>query len=135
MATEMSKSSILKSYRNLEEVLLDKDLAGLGDAYVNFLFSLAISKRLGRPAGAKVNNRVLAEAVRKAGLRSLLPRRIDRHVLGNAAEALIVFAWLSNKLTLEDSLKILSEKDDVIEAFADLLGKISERLVEQDGRE
>jgi hypothetical protein len=131
MATEMNENSVLRNYKNLEEVLLDKDLAGLGDAYVNFLFSLAVSKRLGRPVGAKVNNKVLAEAIRKAGLRNLLPHRIDRHVLGNAAEALIVFAWLSNKLTLEDSLKILSEKEDAVEAFTSLLNKISERLVEQ----
>lgn len=131
MATKMSKSSILKSYRNLGEVLLDKDLAGLGDAYVNLLFSLAASKRLGRPTGAKVNNRILAEAVKKAGLRELLPHRIDRHALGNAAEALIVFAWLANKLTLEDSLRILSDKDDAVEAFTALLSAISERLDER----
>lgn len=124
----MNSSFMLKNFRNLEEVLLDKGLAGLGDAYVNFLFSLLISKKSGRPMGAKVNNKILAEAVKKAGLRSLLPRRIDRHTLGNAAESLIVFAWLTNKITLNDSLKILSKKDDVVEAFAFLLSEISERF-------
>jgi hypothetical protein len=128
MATEMSKNSILKGYKNLGEVLLDKDLAGLGDAYVNFLYSLAVSQKFGHPTGAKVNNRILARAVRKAGLRELLPHRIDRHVLGNAAEALIVFAWLAEAVTLEDSLKILRAKDDVVEAFAALLRESLERL-------
>ncbi len=124
----MSKGSVLKEYKNLEEVLLDKDLAGLGDAYVNLLYSLVVSQKSGHPTGAKVNNRILAEAVRKAGLRKLLPRRIDRHVLGNAAEALIAFAWLADTVTLEDSSKILSEKDDAVEAFTILLREILERL-------
>lgn len=128
----MSKDSVLKEYKNLEEVLLDKDLAGLGDAYVNLLFSLVVSQKSGHPTGAKVNNRILAEAVRKAGLRKLLPRRIDRHVLGNAAEALIVFAWLADTVTFEDSLRILSEKGDAVEAFAVLLREILERLGERD---
>lgn len=124
----MSKGSVLKEYKNLEEVLLDKDLAGLGDAYVNLLYSLVVSQKSGHPTGAKVNNRILAEAVRKAGLRKLLPRRIDRHILGNAAEALIAFAWLADTVTLEDSSKILSEKDDAVEAFTILLREILERL-------
>lgn len=128
----MSKGSVLKEYKNLEEVLLDKDLAGLGDAYVNLLYSLVVSQKSGHPTGAKVNNRILAEAVRKAGLRKLLPRRIDRHVLGNAAEALIAFAWLADTVTFEDSLKILSEKDDTVEAFTILLREILERLDKRD---
>ncbi len=91
-----------------------------------------MSQRLGHPKGAKVNNRTLAEAVKRADLRKLLPRRVDRHVLGNAAEALIVFAWLADTVTFEDSLKILSEKDDAIEAFAVLLREIMKRLNERE---
>ena len=128
----MSKGYVLKKYKNLEEVLLDKELAGLGDAYVNFLYSIVVSQKSGHPKSAKVNNRILAEAVRKAGLRKLLPRRIDRHVLGDAAEALIVFAWLDNTVTFEDSLKVLSEKDDAVEAFTVLLREILERLDKRD---
>jgi len=128
----MSKGYVLKRYKNLEEVLLDKDLAGLGDAYVNFLYSLVVSQKSGHPKGAKVNNRILAEAVRKAGLRRLLPRRIDRHALGNAAEALIVFAWLDDTVTFEDSLGILGEKNDAVEAFTALLHEILERLDKSD---
>ncbi len=128
----MSKDSVLKEYKNLEEVLLDKDLAALGDAYVNLLYSLVVSQKSGHPTGAKVNNKILAEAVRKSGLRKLLPRRIDRHVLGNAAEALIVFAWLADTVTFEDSLKILNEKNDAVEAFTVLLREILERLDKRD---
>ncbi len=128
----MSSDFVLKEYKSLEEVLLDKDLAALGDAFVNFIYSLVVSQRLGHPKGAKVNNRTLAEAVKRADLRKLLPRRVDRHVLGNAAEALIVFAWLADTVTFEDSLKILSEKDDAIEAFAVLLREIMKRLNERE---
>ncbi len=128
----MSKDSVLKEYKNLEEVLLDKDLAALGDAYVNLLYSLVVSQKSGHPTGAKVNNRILAEAIKKADLRKLLPRRIDRHVLGNAAEALIVFAWLADTVTFEDSLKILNEKNDAVEAFTVLLREILERLDKRD---
>jgi hypothetical protein len=124
----MSMDSISKNYKNLADVLLDKDLAGLGDAYVNFLYSLAMSQKSGHPTGAKVNNRILAKAVRRAGLRELLPRRIDRHDLGNAAEALLVFAWLAKAVTLEESLEILREREETVEAFAALLRVTLERL-------
>ena len=102
------QAKTLKRYDSLEELLLDKDLAGLGDAYVNFIYSLAMSQRHQRPVGAKVKNLVLAEAVEKSGLRKLLPHRVNRHVRGNAAEALLVFAWLGDLLDLNDCVQMLS---------------------------
>jgi hypothetical protein len=42
----------VKTHRNLTEVLTDHKLASLGDAYVNFAYSLALSNRTGRPTGA-----------------------------------------------------------------------------------
>jgi len=42
----------VKTYRNLTEVLTDHKLASLGDAYVNFAYSLALSNRTGRLTGA-----------------------------------------------------------------------------------
>ncbi|UCE15883.1 MAG: hypothetical protein JSV12_08505 [Candidatus Bathyarchaeota archaeon] len=128
MAAKIEASQILKRYRSLQEVLLDKDLAGLGDIYVNFVHSLALSKKLQRPTGAKVNNRILAEAVKKSGLRKMLPRRIDRHAQGNAAEALIVYAWLQEIMSFEDCLKILGGDDDPTDAFTQLLQEIWKRL-------
>lgn len=128
MAEGAKADQILKRYTSLQEILLDKDLAKLGDAYVNFVFSLALSQRLQRPMGAKVNNQILARAIKSAGLRGVLPRRIDRHTQGNAAEALIVYAWLQKTLSLEDCLKVLRENEDPSEAFAKLLQKIGKRL-------
>lgn len=125
MAEEMNHSTpTLKSYESLTELLLDKELASLGDSYVNFIYSLAMSQKKGHPTGAKVNNRVLANAVETSGLRKLLPHRVDRHVRGNAAEALLVFAWLQDILEMEDCIKVLSEEEDPEHAFAILLQRV-----------
>ncbi len=124
----MSKSTpTLKSYNSIEELLLDKDLASLGDSYVNFVYSLAMSQKYGHPTGAKVNNHILARAVEASGLRALLPHRVDRHARGNAAEALLVFAWLQDTLEMDECIKVLSQKDPV-EGFATLLRQIMKRL-------
>jgi len=128
MAAKIDANRILKKYKTLQDVLLDKDLAGLGDMYVNFVHSFALSQKLQKPTGAKVNNRILAEAVKKSGLRKLLPRRTDRHAQGNAAEALIVYAWLQEIMGFEDCLKILREGDDLTEALTRLLKEIGKRL-------
>lgn len=118
----------LRIYHSLEELLLDKDLAGLGDAYVNFIYSLAMSQRHQRPIGVKVKNHVLATAVEKSGLRKLLPHRVDRHAKGNAAEAFLVFAWLENLVDLNDCVQMLSKEKESTEAFANLLREVLKKL-------
>jgi len=128
MAKGTRANQILKKYASLQEIMLDKDLAKLGDAYVNFLYSLALSQRLAKPVGAKVNNKTLAGALRNAGLREILPKRMDRHIQGNAAEALMAYAWLRKVLDFEESLRVLREDDDSQEAFTKLLQEISKKL-------
>jgi len=136
MAKNMSHSPppTLKSYTDLQEILLDKNLAALGDAYVNFVYSLAMSQKLGHPVGAKVNNRVLAEAVGLSGLREFLPHRVDTHERGDAAEALLVFAWLSGTQELDDCTKVLSAEENLSQAFASLLKDALEKLDESHGK-
>jgi len=118
----------LRSYNNLKELLLDKDLAGLGDSYVNFAYSLAMSRRHRRPMGVKVNNQVLAHAVEASGLRKFLPHRVDRHTRGNAAEAILIYAWLQGIQDLDDCVKTLSKEDDATRAFAVILQEVLEKL-------
>jgi len=113
--------AFIPQYRNLREVLMDQKLAALGDAYVNFVYSVALSKRRGEPTGAKVDSRLLAEALKKAGLRSLLPSRVDRHKQADAAEALIVYAWVRGSMTMEEGISILEQGEDMIEAFSSFL--------------
>jgi len=109
--------TFISEYKGLGEVLKDQKLAALGDAYVNFIYSVALSKRKGEPTGAKVESRLLAVALRKAGLRSLLPSRIDRHKQADAAEALIVYAWVRGVMTIEEGVSILGQREDMAEAF------------------
>jgi len=118
----------LKEYNSLQELLLDKDMAGLGDSYVNFVYSLAMSQKHGHPKGAKVNNQILAKAVEMSGLRKFLPHRVDKHTRGNAAEALLVFAWLQDIQELDDCIKVLSQEESLPEAFAVLLREVLEKL-------
>lgn len=100
---------------------MDQKLAKLGDAYVNFLYSMALSKKKGEPAGTKVQGRLLADAFKKAGLREFLPSRIDCHKQADAAEALIVYPWLRGSMTMKEALEILEQNEDTIEAFSVLL--------------
>ncbi len=108
-------------HENLREVLMDQKLAALGDAYVNFVYSIALSRMKGEPVGAKVNSRLLAEAMRKAGLRSFLPSRVDRHKQADAAEALIVYAWAQGVMSIEEDVAILEQGEDMVESFCSLL--------------
>jgi len=111
----------IQQHESLSDVLMDQKLAKLGDAYVNFLYSLALSKKKGEPTGIKVKGRLLADAFKKAGLRKFLPSRIDRHKQADAAEALIVYAWIRDSMTMEEGLEILEQNEDSVEAFSVLL--------------
>ena len=124
----------LKSYNDLHEILLDKGLAALGDAYVNFVYSLALSQKQGSPAGAKVDNNVLARAVDLSGLREFLPHRIDKHERGNAAEALLVFAWLSGIQELDDCARVLGTEENVSQTLATLLKNALGKLADGHGQ-
>jgi len=113
--------TFIKNHENLSEILMDQKLAKLGDAYVNFLYSLALSKMKGEATGVKVKGRLLADAFKKADLRKFLPSRVDRHKQADAAEALIVYPWIKGSMTLEEGLEILEQTKDDVEAFCNLL--------------
>ena len=113
--------TFIKNHENLSEILMDHKLAKLGDAYVNFLYSLALSKKIGEATGVKVKGRLLADAFKKADLRKFLPSRVDRHKQADAAEALIVYPWIKGSMTLEEGLEILEQTEDSVEAFSKLL--------------
>jgi hypothetical protein len=119
--------SFLPKYETLTEVLMDQKLAKLGDAYVNFLYSLVLSKKNKEPTGTKVKGRVLADAFKKSGLRKFLPSRITRHKQADAAEALIVYAWIQGHMKMEEGLEILEQYEDNVEAFSFLLLSAKEK--------
>lgn len=116
-----------KEYSSITEILLDKDLAKIGDAFVNFLFSLAVSNKNKHPQNIRVSSLTLSNALKKSGLRALLPHRIDRHDQADAVEALIMYAWITNIFSLTELLHVLErEANHPVEAFTQLLLKITQ---------
>ena len=97
-------------YRSIEEIFRDKGLAKLGDSLVNLVYSLAKSRIRDKPDGWKVPGKVLAEAIRKSGLKEYAPRRSDAHSLGDSAEGLIAYVWLAKVLDLEEISRVLEEE-------------------------
>jgi hypothetical protein len=120
--------NFMKDYDTLTQILTDRKLASLGDAYINFVYSLALSQKEGKPSGTKVKGTALAEALRKAGLRKHLPSRIDKHVLSDAAEGLLVYAWLRKLFTIEESVETLEKTDALIEGLTQLLLTSKEKI-------
>lgn len=57
-------------------------------------------------------------------MRDHLPSRISKHVLSDAAEAFVVYSWLNDLLTLEDSGEILGITDSLVEGL-----KVEERIM------
>lgn len=53
---------------------------------------------------------------------------MDRHMLGDATEALVVYAWMQGVITIKESVTVLLSSDNVVEAFARLLLLAKERL-------
>ena len=109
-------------------MLADRDLASLGDAYINFAYSLALSNKAGRPLGVKVKGSMLAQALRNAGLRGYLSSRMTKHALADAVEALIVYAWLCNVITLEETVRIITEAQEPVEGLTKLLVAASRKI-------
>jgi hypothetical protein len=118
----------VKPYRDLAEVLADKRLASLGDSYINFVYSLMLSNRKGKPVGLRVKGKMLAEALKRAGLRKYLPSRMTKHTLADAAEALIIYGWLHKFITIEKSVAIMEKAEDPIEGLSQLLSTIRNRI-------
>ncbi|MCW3994326.1 MAG: hypothetical protein NWE85_07175 [Candidatus Bathyarchaeota archaeon] len=108
--------------------MTDHKLASLGDAFINLVYSLALSNKKGQASGVKVKGHVLAEAIKKAGLRKHMPSRITRHMLADAAEALVVYGWLHHYITLEETMETLEKTEDLVEGLSQLLRTISDRI-------
>jgi hypothetical protein len=107
----------------------DKQLASLGDAFVNFIYSLAITQINDQPEGIKVSDRDLSEAFRLAGLREYLGTRLSRKDLANASESLLVQAYRTHVLTIEESVQIIARNPEGPKAgLTDLLRLAVSRL-------
>jgi len=122
----MSENAKEKLWR----IVSNKGLSSFGDILLNFLFSMATTKATGSPKGVKVRNRDLAEAMKALGLRELLPLRMDRHALGNAAEALIAYGWLEGLFTIDEYVEILERRIETpVEALKDALFEVWKKVL------
>ena len=113
----------------LKSILQDKNLARLGDAYINFIFSLAITEVEHVPTGTKVSDRILAMAAKRSGLRELLPNRVSRGSIANAVEAIIVFVWIKKLIILDEAVNILKASlKDPSRAISNLICEAMNRI-------
>ena len=132
-------------HQSIDEIVNDKGLAKTGDALVNLCYSLAKSLVLGVASGEKVQDAVLARAIRATPLYSHLRRRADVGTAGDAYEALIAYLWMSGKVTIEDMVNHIvplldfdsrtnrkKEADVAAIAFQSLLESLSLHLPKKD---
>jgi len=118
------------SSETIRHVVNDKQLASLGDAFVNFIYSLALTKIHGRPQATKVSDRILSEAFRLADLREYLGTRRSRKDLANAAESLLIEAYTKQLISIDESVDTLIQNPDGIEAgLSNLLKLAADRII------
>jgi len=113
----------------MRQIMRDKQLASLGDAFVNFVYSLALTRLKGYPQGTKVSDRILAQALRQSGLRDHLGTRVSKKDLANASEAVLAKAYLKDLLAIEESVQLICkypENQDI--GLSDLLKLAAEKI-------
>ncbi len=93
--------------QDIGRILTNTGLAQFGDSLLNFAYSVALTETTGRPRGIKVQDKILADAAAKAGLRKRLPRRVGRGDVANSLEALLGHVWLQKMITLEEVVSCL----------------------------
>ena len=96
---------------DLGKILTNAGLAQFGDSLLNFAYSIALTETTGRPRGTKVQDKILADAAARAGLRKRLPRRVGRGDVANSLEALLGHAWLQKMITLEEIVSCLKTEN------------------------
>mgnify|MGYP001772719541 CR=1 FL=1 len=83
------------------------ELAKLGDAYLNFVASAALTLYSGKATSVKVPGKALASVYERSQLRSkcVNARRVEK---AEIVEALFGYAWLSGALSAEKGVERLS---------------------------
>ncbi len=119
----------MSNLQDIRQIMRDKQLASLGDAFVNFVYSLALSQSIGKTQAVKVSDRILAEAFKLAGLRKYLGTRVSRKDLANASESLLFEAYHRKLLTVEEGVGIITRNSDGAQAgLSELLKLAAERI-------
>ena len=124
----------MSSADSIRQVMQDRRLASLGDAYVNFAFSLALTRIKGNPEGVKVSDKILAEAFKFAELRKFLGTRVNRKDLANAAEAILFEAYRRRLMSINECVELIAQnREGPTYGLSNLLRVAVERLVTSEG--
>ena len=117
---------------DLGKILRNTGLAQFGDSLLNFAYSVALTEITGRPRGTKVQDKILADAAARAGLRKRLPRRVGRGDVANSLEALLGHVWLQKMIKLEEIVACLkTENLDPSKNFSVLVDIALSKLSQQ----
>jgi len=118
--------------QDIGRILTNSGLAQFGDSLLNFAYSIALTETTGQPRGIKVQDKILADAAAKAGLRKRLPRRVGRGDVANSLEALVGHVWLQKIITLEEIVSCLKlENLDPSKSFSVLADLALSKLRKQ----
>ena len=121
------------------QALEDQNLAKLGDALLNFIYSLSLSQARGRADGRKIPNNLLAKALEMCRHSSLTPRRSDKHRKGDIVEAIFAYAWLTGILDVRESAEYLASASGTEggeldrEGYSRGLAEILDRILNSSG--
>jgi hypothetical protein len=122
------KKPFLKNYSSLPQVLTNKPLAALGDAYVNFVYSLAPLYKNRETMRKESERNSAGRGGEKSRVEEVDASRINKHILSDAAEALLVYAWLNDFITLEESVEALEKNDNLEKGLMHLLLTAKEKI-------
>jgi hypothetical protein len=117
----------------------DRHLAKLGDALVNFIYSLSLSQIKCRPEGRKIPNKILAKALQISKHRSITPSRSDKHRKGDIVEAIFAYGWLTGTVDIRESAEFLASsgrgEDGEVdgEAYSRGLAELLDRILTESG--
>ncbi|NHJ84342.1 MAG: hypothetical protein FK734_02705 [Asgard group archaeon] len=135
-----------KTKDKLRTIMRDHQLAKFGDSVTNFIYSLAKTEVYKEPFGEKVYDKALAEALRRSGLRELMPSSLNSGELGDGVEALIGYTYMNKIMTIDEFKAIINriiskvalpefekrsrEREIIALAFKEILAEIISRLKE-----
>jgi hypothetical protein len=71
---------------------------------------------------------MLAEALRRSGLRKELPRRTTRQDCANAVEALLVYGYLNKLVSLEETVEQIAGADSSVDVFVQLIKAVAKKI-------
>ncbi|WP_455367860.1 ribonuclease III family protein [[Eubacterium] cellulosolvens] len=129
---DISPPSVYQGLPNrLVDIVQDKNLAKLGDSYLNFLYSYTLSHITSTPTGKRVSDHLLANVARRTGLRQHLPHRSSRGEIADSVESLIVYAWLKNIMSFDTMfIYLIKASQSFEEALTNLVKNLLKKVGE-----